>query len=115
MAVIVEKWPEESIVIIRPDALASEAELIDAWRRGVRVARDNMHRIVDLSASPSPEKMAAIIRRVARTSAGASPQPNVILVGKAMHPDSSEIWYVTLEKAVESVMEHKSAVRIKVS
>ena len=117
MAVIVEKWIDKPIVVLKPDTHVSEDELTDAWFRSAQLAHENSYRIVDLSVAQSPDAVVSMLRNIVQAAAGApvSPQLNVIFVGAAPTTDSAETWFATLDNAVDGIMGMKSTIQVKVS
>jgi hypothetical protein len=117
MAVIVEKWADEPIILLKPDAHVTEHELTDAWFRSIELAHGSAHRIVDLSATVSPDTVVSLIRNIVQAAAGApvSPQLAVTFVGATPAAGSAEMWFINLDDAVDGIMGTKSSVQVKVS
>ena len=113
MAVAVEKWVNEPIIILKPDAQVSQQELIDAWFRSAELAQTipgTVYRIVDLRSTVAPDAVVSMIHRIARALVGASVNP-VLLVSfvGAVPPISSasnadaEVWFETLDGALSHI------------
>ena len=59
MAVVVEKWLDAPIIVLRPDAQVIQQELVDAWFKSVELAQAmpvSAYRIVDLRSTSAPRR-----------------------------------------------------------
>jgi len=113
MPVTVEKWLDAPIIVLKPDAEVTQRELIDAWFRSAELAQTmagGAFRIVDLSASPSPDAVTASIRGILRAIAGSpidvslhvSFVGSVGAVSSASQADG-ETWFETFDEALNHI------------
>ena len=109
MAVAVEMWVSEPIIVLKPDAHVSLQDLIDAWFRSAELAQTTdvaPYRIVDLRSTNSPDRVVSMIQSIAKGATGAPVDPimNVTFVGTAVASNGrSEAWFETLEDALNHV------------
>src|SRR3954471_9575769 len=102
MPITVEKWVDEPIIVLKPDAQVSMQEIIDGWFRSTELAQAMEippHRVVDLRSINSPDSVVSMIRSVVMAMVGAPVDLplNVSFVGKAspsspMSTHCTETW-----------------------
>ncbi|MBI1258378.1 MAG: hypothetical protein GC204_12980 [Chloroflexi bacterium] len=110
MAVLVEKWLDEPIIVLKPDAQVTQQELIDAWFQSVALAqtiRGSAYRIVDLRMTNSPDTVASWLRSGVQAMAGAPVEASlrVSFVGipsAAVHVHN-EPWFQSFDDALNEV------------
>ena len=110
MAIVVEKWFDEPIILLIPDAHVTELELANAWFRSAELAQTipgSAHRVLDLRSTNSPDAVVSWLQGIVAAMVGAPVTPllRVSFVGSTAAASSAvstnaETWFETLDEAL---------------
>ncbi len=113
MTVVVEKWFDEPIIVLKPDAQVTEQELVDAWFHSAELAQTipgSTYRIVDLRSTDSPEMVVSWLQDFVKAMVGAPVVPSlrVSFVGITAAASSAlnvnaGTWFETLDEALSHI------------
>ena len=113
MAVVVEKWLDEPIIVLNVDAQVTQQELRDGWFQCVELAQSisgSVYQIVDLRSNTAPAIVVSWLRDIVKAMVGASVPPvlrvsfvgTTAAVSSASHLDA-ETWFETLDEALSHI------------
>jgi hypothetical protein len=113
MAIVVEKWFDEPIILLIPDAHVTEQELADAWFRSAELAQTipgSAYRVLDLRSTNSPNAVVSWLRGIVAAMVGTPVTPllRVSFVGSTAAASSAvstnaETWFETLDEALSHI------------
>ncbi len=109
MAVVVQKWLDEPIIVLKADTQVTQDEISDAWFEVVKLAQTisgSAHYIVDLRSTNAPEAVVSWLRETVKAMSGApiAPLLRVSFVGTSSVADAdAESWFETQDQALNHI------------